>query len=179
MHKPPQSLNRWVRMAQTRLGYPSHWLIVIGLAFGSATAQAAGNGTSEEVVVRDGLMWTQRDNGGDVNWSQAARYCSKSRLKGHRDWRLPTIEELRGLSDMDREQRTLIRSRVSGDSLFVPMHIVKGFTLSAPWVWSATAGRDEERRMVFEFVRGIEGPLPMSRFDGHRCLCVREVGTTK
>ncbi|MFP5237877.1 MAG: DUF1566 domain-containing protein [Acidobacteriota bacterium] len=36
-----------------------------------------------------GLMWAARDNGSDVNWNQAKEYCSKLRLAGDRDWRLP------------------------------------------------------------------------------------------
>lgn len=39
-----------------------------------------------------GLLWTQRDNGADIDWNEATRYCS---AKG--DWRLPTREELKSL----------------------------------------------------------------------------------
>jgi len=46
-----------------------------------------------------GLIWTVEDSGGDINWSQAKNYCDSLTLGGHTDWRLPTIDELKGLFD--------------------------------------------------------------------------------
>jgi hypothetical protein len=44
-----------------------------------------------------GLIWTVEDNGNDVGWSQAFNYCQSLNLEGHTDWRLPTLDELKGL----------------------------------------------------------------------------------
>lgn len=46
---------------------------------------------------RTGLMWAAKDNGKDIDWSNAKRYCENLTLGGHRDWRLPTIDELESL----------------------------------------------------------------------------------
>ncbi|MHB9099700.1 MAG: Lcl C-terminal domain-containing protein, partial [Syntrophales bacterium] len=46
-----------------------------------------------------GLMWAARDNGSDINWSDAKSYCDNYRGGGHADWRMPTEEELAGLYD--------------------------------------------------------------------------------
>lgn len=46
-----------------------------------------------------GYMWTNQDNGSDLDWSQAKDYCSKLRLAGYATWQLPTTEELRAISD--------------------------------------------------------------------------------
>ncbi|MBL8205715.1 MAG: DUF1566 domain-containing protein [Blastocatellia bacterium] len=46
-----------------------------------------------------GLMWAGQDNGRDVKWPLATNYCSDLRLGGYTDWRLGTIEELKGLYD--------------------------------------------------------------------------------
>jgi hypothetical protein len=55
-----------------------------------------GRFTEEGDIVRDtrtGLLWSQSDNGTEINWSDASRYCSG---KGG-GWRLPTISELQGI----------------------------------------------------------------------------------
>jgi hypothetical protein len=45
------------------------------------------------------LMWAAKDNGRDVNWSDAKSYCENYRGGGYSDWRMPTLEELAGLYD--------------------------------------------------------------------------------
>jgi hypothetical protein len=46
-----------------------------------------------------GLIWTVEDNGSDLGWNQAYNYCENLTLAGHTDWRLPTLDELKGLYD--------------------------------------------------------------------------------
>jgi hypothetical protein len=46
-----------------------------------------------------GLMWAGRDNGKDVSWKGALRYCRNLRLAGHSDWRLATLTELGEIYD--------------------------------------------------------------------------------
>jgi len=46
-----------------------------------------------------GLMWAGRDNGRDVSWKGAVKYCRKLRLGGYSDWRLATLPELEGIYD--------------------------------------------------------------------------------
>jgi hypothetical protein len=41
-----------------------------------------------------GLMWAGKDNGKDVSWSKAVKYCRNLRLAGYSDWRLATLAEL-------------------------------------------------------------------------------------
>ncbi len=40
------------------------------------------------------LMWQKGDNGDDVTFEQAQKYCRDLRLGGHADWRLPNPDEL-------------------------------------------------------------------------------------
>ncbi|HZE24159.1 MAG TPA: DUF1566 domain-containing protein, partial [Blattabacteriaceae bacterium] len=41
------------------------------------------------------LMWAGKDNGKDVSWKNAAKYCRNLRLAGYSDWRLATVAELK------------------------------------------------------------------------------------
>jgi Protein of unknown function (DUF1566) len=46
-----------------------------------------------------GLMWAAKDNGKDVSWGKAMKYCRKLRLAGYSDWRLATLAELGAIYD--------------------------------------------------------------------------------
>jgi len=48
-----------------------------------------------------GLMWTAKDNGRDVSWKGAVKYCRNLRLAGYSDWRLASLGELEGIYDKD------------------------------------------------------------------------------
>src|SRR5580700_5614399 len=46
-----------------------------------------------------GLMWAGRDNGRDVSWKKAMKYCRDLRLAGYSDWRLANMAELQSIYD--------------------------------------------------------------------------------
>jgi hypothetical protein len=46
-----------------------------------------------------GLAWTAKDNGSDISWSKAVKYCQSLNLAGYSDWRLPSIDELQNIYD--------------------------------------------------------------------------------
>jgi len=46
-----------------------------------------------------GLMWAGKDNGSNINWKNAVKYCRDLRLAGYSDWRLATLPELEGIYD--------------------------------------------------------------------------------
>ena len=58
---------------------------------------AYDNGTVKDT--EKGLMWAAKDNGKDINWKDAKRYCENYRGGGYTDWRMPTLDELAGLYD--------------------------------------------------------------------------------
>ena len=55
---------------------------------------------------RTGLMWAAKDNGSNINWSNAQRYCENYRVGGYTDWRMPTQDELAGLYDKAKTYRS-------------------------------------------------------------------------
>jgi hypothetical protein len=74
----------------------------------SADSQSAASdrGGAQETQVNGywidpstGLMWAAKDNGKDVSWHKAMKYCRDLRLAGYSDWRLATLDELQGVYD--------------------------------------------------------------------------------
>jgi len=88
-------------------------MLVVFLPLISQTAQPAASKGNE--IKRDGrfiaydnetvldtktnLMWAAKDNGANINWSNAKSYCENYRGGGYSDWRMPTQDELAGLYD--------------------------------------------------------------------------------
>jgi len=58
---------------------------------------AYDNGTVKDT--KTGLMWASKDNGEDITWKGAKRYCENYRGGRYTDWRMPTQDELAGLYD--------------------------------------------------------------------------------
>lgn len=49
-----------------------------------------------EVILdtQTGLMWPLQDNGFDINWFEAKKFCREFKAGGFDDWRMPTQKEL-------------------------------------------------------------------------------------
>jgi hypothetical protein len=45
------------------------------------------------------LMWTKKDYGPYLTWPEAVNLCKSLQLAGYADWRLPSINDLRGIFD--------------------------------------------------------------------------------
>ena len=60
-------------------------------------------------------MWTKKDNGVDVTWQEATTYCQNLQIGSQSDWRLPTIDELKGIFDSSTNAQ--IGARVGKRSL--------------------------------------------------------------
>jgi hypothetical protein len=106
------------------------------------------------------LMWMLHDNGGNVSWNEAMSYCQHLRLEGYSNWRLPGIDELKGIYEPSISQQY----KIGG-----------GIQLSNAWTWSATR-KDEKAAWYFDFNLG--NPSFGYRFENPtwRALCVRRSG---
>ena len=82
------------------------------------------------------LMWAAKDNGSDINWTDAKPYCENYRGGGYTDWRMPTQDELAGLYDSTVTNNNLPTGRCSGGyHLTNLIHL----TCGVPWA-SETKG---------------------------------------
>jgi hypothetical protein len=152
-----------------------------------AQSSTEGGRLAQETQVRGywvdpstGLMWAGKDNGKDVNWKNAVKYCRDLRLAGYSDWRLAMIDELQGIFDKSAEAPGLAGKHGDKASTW---H-VKGNLFLTGHQWSSTQRIDDRRRAnglvwYFDLWNGYKGSDDGSRFSGHfadynrRALCVR------
>jgi hypothetical protein len=80
-----------------------------------------------------GLMWAAKDNGKDVTWRQAVKYCHSLRLATFSDWRLATLDELASLVD----QKSSTSERAGNMEIIeisIGRHVKGGLALTGdPW----------------------------------------------
>lgn len=109
-----------------------------------------------------GLLWADKDNGSDVNWSQAAGYCENLSLGGYDDWRLPTINELKTLYDRSLSQQYKIKGPIK---------------LEAAGMWSGSTNNSGDA-WSFNFFNGGTSLSPTRGgcSGSGRALCVRGSG---
>lgn len=107
--------------------------------------------------LKSGLLWAARDNGRDIDWRRATRYCSDLELASYSDWRLPTLDELEGL-----------HRQMSTSQFKVPAEI----TLTSCCPWSSTKKTEDSAwNFNFRYRKPFSGALSYT-YD-LRALCVR------
>ena len=94
-----------------------------------------------------GLVWASKDNGENINWKDAKRYCENYRGGGYTGWRMPTQNELAELYEPKTKNTNPSMGRCKGNyrinNLF---HI----TCCCPWT-SETRG---SKAAFFHFSNG-------------------------
>ena len=171
---------------------PSKRLVIVALMFMTALGlnclfgarSEAQNGVSPETQASSvwtdpstGLMWAGKDNGKDVSWREAMKYCHGLRLGRYSDWRLADMAELQGIYD-----KTLDAPGLAGPTKAPRAFTwhVKGNLLLTGDQWSGheVTGRMplESYEYHFDFNEGRPDkdptgwPYPSA---GMRALCVR------
>ncbi len=120
-------------------------------------------------------MWAVKDNGKDVNWKMAMKYCGDLRLTGYSDWRLPTLAELEAIYDANA-------SAPGRDGRGPSTWHIKGnlFLTGNQWSSSQTLndrGRPSGWAWRFDFNEGRPfGGDEVSFHTFKRALCVRGPG---
>lgn len=132
---------------------------------GPAAMRDRGEGVLEQV--RTGLSWTQRDNGHDIGWNDAQRYCQTLTTAGG-GWRLPSIVELREIYDENLPSKDCTPPGYANWTCEV--HAL--FSVTSAFYWS---GEQNRAGRAWD-VSLDDGKLFASLVDDiafHRVLCVR------
>jgi hypothetical protein len=161
-------------------------VLLLSIAAIQASAQSAPEGQSSATETQargvwtdpsTGLMWAGRDNGRDVSWKGAVKYCRNLRLAGYSDWRLATLAELGAIYDRNANVPGLAGS--GKDNLFT--YHVKGNLFLTGDEWSSERIKDDRGHpsgyvWYYDFNEGRPNDDPTGwpySFVMMRALCVR------
>jgi Protein of unknown function (DUF1566) len=155
-------------------------LVVIAGAQSSTKDQGQAKETQKRGYWIDpstGLMWAGQDNGKDVSWRKAMKYCRDLRLTGYSDWRLPNMAELQGTYDKATDAPGLAGRH---DDLETTWH-VKGNLFLTGYQWSSNYRMDDRGQPIgyayyFDFNSGKPDDDPGGYSQFKRALCVRGSG---
>ena len=137
------------------------------------------------------LVWANADNGKNVSWKLAVKYCEEL-SKGRRDhWRLPTIEELQeqfkgARASLSQPKRSWLwsenkdsRKDAGNDSTQLKSGSKRksragasSIQVTGPWLWSASKESEEK---TWSYSRQLQRKVlqRLSFSQGMRALCVR------
>ena len=159
-------------------------LLLVSAFMASAQSAPEGQSRAQETQARGvwtdpstGLMWAAKDNGRDVSWKGAVKYCRDLRLAGHSNWRLPTRAELGAI--YDRNANAPGSTGSGKDSSFT--YHVKGNLFLTGDEWSSGRINDDRGHpsayaWYFDFNEGRSDEQPSGFPYPHslmRALCVR------
>ena len=166
----------WIKIAAILLSVAT----VQGSAQSAPKGQSRAPETQAHGVWTDpftGLMWAARDNGKDVGWKGAAKYCRNLRLAGYSNWRLATLAELGAI--YDRNVNAPGSAGSGKDSSFT--YHVKGNLFLTGDEWSSEQDYDDRGHpsgygFYFRFDEGRSDSDPIGwpySSSLMRALCVR------
>ena len=128
----------------------------------SAPAQSTEPAAS--TVILDGVMWTAKDNGEDIDWNNSSAYCDELTLDGFEDWGLATVAQLEALYAPEESYMP-----EGGGS---PVHVKNPIQLTSDSVWSSERSGTGSAWYFF-FARGYRNSLQLINATNGRVLCVR------
>jgi len=152
-------------------------LSVAVLLLSLAALQGAGQETQARGFWTDpstGLMWAAKDNGRDVSWKGAVKYCRNLRLAGYSDWRLANMAELQGIYEKTANAPGLAGKH---DDVQTMWH-VKGNLFLTAYEWSSNYRMDDRGRpngyaYYFDFNEGKPNDTQKGYNTFKHALCVR------
>jgi hypothetical protein len=141
---------------------------------GEEAGGAAGDDSIPWTDPATGLQWVHADNDADLDFDQAVDYCKNLKLGGYSNWRLPEIDELKGISDssanVPANRPDLVALHIPG--VPGPAHIKNYMSLSG--LEMSNTGKPPADLQTFDFWAGKVKPLKSNkRHPQIRALCVR------
>lgn len=164
----------WAKFAALLLSVPA--------IVASAQSAPESQGSAQETQARGfwvdpstRLMWAAKDNGKDVSWKGAMKYCRNLRLAGYSDWRLANMAELQPIYDKTANAPGQAGPRKKPRDF--AFH-VKGNLFLTGNQWSSNYRMDNRGRPIgyayyFDFNSGKPDDDEGGYSYGKRALCVR------
>ncbi len=126
------------------------------------------------------LMWSAKDNGKDVSWKGAIKYCRNSTLAGLTAWRMPNMDEVQGIYDKNAESPGLMGAKLYHNVAPSTWHI-KGNLFVTGDQWTTLRGMDDRGKpsgyaYYYDFNEGKSNDQPVGwpyPYVGMRVICVR------
>lgn len=116
------------------------------------------NGTVQDTSTN--LMWAAKDNGSNIDWSDAKEYCENYRGGGYTDWRMPTQDELATLYDANQSTPN---PRYPRENLHVATKLID---ITSERFWASEGGKnfnftEGEKQGNFKFMALTHRALPV------------------
>lgn len=113
---------------------PSTMSVVVATETSHQIGRYIDHGDGTITDIRTGLMWVKKDSYSELarclNWNESNDYVRRLKVGGHRDWRLPTVQELKSLIDPSKKHPS--------GSASVPMYLDPVFTAGEAYgYWSS------------------------------------------
>jgi hypothetical protein len=126
------------------------------------------------------LTWTAKDNGKDISYYKAIKYCRDLRVAGFSGWRLASMFELQPLYDKSVESPGRAGDRRGGNPRNFTWHVKGGLFLTGD-EWSDARRLDDRGKpsgygWYFDFNSGQSTDDNLGYSAGKRALCVRGNG---
>lgn len=141
---------------------------------GEEAGGAAGDDSIPWTDPATGLQWVHADNNADLDFDQAVDYCKNLKLGGYSNWRLPEIDELKGISDpsanVPANRPDIVALHIPGQP--GPVHIKNYISISG--LEMSNTGKPPADLQTFDFFSGKVKLLKSNkRHPKIRALCVR------
>jgi hypothetical protein len=99
------------------------------------------------------LMWAAKDNGVNINWSDARKYCDSYKGGDYDNWRMPTKDELEELYDSSITNTSPPTGECSGG-----YHLTNLIHLTCCCVWAAEVRDSRAACFTFDFPATYDFP---------------------
>lgn len=144
-------------------------VVLMGAFIAVKPSLAADNVTDGRFIAYDdgtvldtqtNLLWAAKDNGKNINWTDAKFYCENFNGGGYKDWRMPTKDELKGLYN----------KLIFGNN---GHHLTKLITLTESFGWASDVQGSKAAYVSFDYNDASWGWDSISHKSRSRTLPVR------
>ncbi len=118
-------------------------------------------GTHSAIDKQNKLEWQKQPSTDKLSWNDGQTYCTQLFVNNKRDWRLPTIQELKSLVNYTKYYPAIESSIPCQSTIY----------------WSSTTVADKEREKAWTVFFGNGDDIWKNKTEQHAVRCVREIAS--